>query len=199
MPDSEKKGLLPQIPVSDLLSSVANSVAQAQEVMNAVSLNEEVQLRRSGMHKQGFTAQWYTIPEVAMNIKMAIDINQKGEVQSQLVDGAYQQKYGFNVAGASTLTARIIAVPSESLAGLSLQKEDEVLAKVGDIKEIVARYEKCENPQLDAWFQPFSTRGYAGGFWHVLLTDTSADGEKIVHSSAVIDDRSGEIIQYKLF
>lgn len=199
MPESEKKGLLPQIPVSDLLSSVANSVAQAQETMNAVSLNEEVQLRRSGMHRQGFRAQWYTIPEVVMNIKMAIDVNQEGEVQSQLVDSAYQQKYGFNVAGASTLTARINAVPSETLAGLSIQKKNDVLAKVGEIKEIVTRYEICENPNLDAWFQPFSIQGYAGGFWHVLLTDTKTDGEIIIHSSTVIDDRSGEIIQYTIF
>ncbi len=199
MANNEKTGGLPHIPVSDLLSSAANSLAQAQEAMNATSLHEEIELKRSGMHKQGFRAHWYTIPEVNMNIKLVMDVNQDGQVQSQLVDGAYQQKYGFNVQGASTLSTRIKTVPSESLSQMSLHKEEDILAKIGDIKEVLIRFETCENPTITAWYQPFSTQGYDGGFWQIVLTDTLSEGNIVLLASAVIDDRTGDFLQYKLF
>jgi hypothetical protein len=183
------------LPVEDILLNTAQSVVEAQRVLDAYSLEQEVRIRQEGLDKLGLSASWYSIPELTFELKLAFELGNRGELTTQMVDAEYQSRYGFNLQASSLLKTRIVAVPANEPAGLSLRQTREVLAGVGRLKRVVEAYDAADTPRFEVRYHPFVTQGYAGGQWYVWLVDTAPAGEVAVRALAVVDDASGDVLR----
>lgn len=122
-------------PLGDLISSVANGVAQAQRALDMQTLQtfKDIYASSDGLQKElqriGYQPTWYKIPEVNAEIVMTLTIGERESVDSiqQLqtaqrrpgeiklfaapVDAHYANRYGYDIQGASTLKFKVVAVP----------------------------------------------------------------------------------------
>ena len=183
------------LPVEEILLNTAHSVLEAQRVLDAFSLEQEVRIRQEGLDKLGLAASWYSIPELTFELKLAFELGNRGELKTQMVDAEYQSRYGFNLKASSLLKTRIVATPATEPAGLSLRQTREVLQRVGQLKKVVETYDAADTPRFEVRYRPFVTSGYAGGLWYVWLVDTASTGEVAVRALIVVDDASGEVLR----
>lgn len=189
------QGQVVSLPVEEILLNTAHSVLEAQRVLDAFSLEQEVRIRQEGLDKLGLAASWYSIPELTFDLKLAFELGSRGELKTQMVDAEYQARYGFNLKASSVLKTRIVATPANEPAGLSLRQTREVLQRVGQLKKVVEAYDSADTPRFEVRYRPFVTRGYAGGLWYVWLVDTAPTGEMAVRALAVVDDASGGVLR----
>lgn len=192
---SDKKNVVPSLPVGDILLNVAQSVVKAQQTMDQASLASELRIREQDLDKFGLKASWYTIPELDFDLKLAFELDKRGELKTQMVDAEYQSKYGFNVQASSELKTKITAVPPAEAQGFALLDEKTVLKRTGQIKKIVTAYDNADTPYFQVLYRAFSPQGYTGGLWYVFLMDTLENGQKKVRAMTVIDDASGDVIR----
>lgn len=190
-----KKGAVPSLPVGNILLNVAESVVKAQQMMDKASLDTEVRIREQELDKYGMAAHWYTIPELNFDLRLAFELDSRGNVKTQMVDAEYQSKYGFNVKASSLLQTKIVATPPAETIGLSLLDEKVVLKRVGQIKKIVEAYDRADTPHFIVCYRPFVRQGYNGGLWYVILMDTQPSGQKLVRALTVINDATGNVIR----
>lgn len=190
-----KKNVVPSLPVGDILLNVAESVVKAQQTMDQASLATELRIREQELDKFGLKASWYTIPELEFDLKLAFELDHRGELKTQMVDAEYQSKYGFNVQASSELKTKITAVPPAEAQGFSLLDEKTVLKRTGRIKKIVTAYDRADTPYFQTLYRAFSPQGYTGGLWYVFLMDTLDNGQKKVRAMTVIDDATTNVIR----
>jgi hypothetical protein len=195
MADDAQPAQVVSLPVEEILLNTARSVLEAQRVLDAFSLEQEVRIRQEGLDKLGLAASWYSIPELTFDLKLAFELGTRGELKTQMVDAEYQSRYGFNLKASSLLSTRIVATPANEPAGLSLRQTREVLEGVGRLKRVVEAYDAADTPRFETRYRPFVTQGYAGGLWYVWLVDTAAGGEVAVRALVVVDDASGEVLR----
>lgn len=190
-----KKSGVPSMPVEDILVNVAESVVRAQQALDNASLNSELRIREQELDKLGLSAQWYTIPELNFDLRLAFEIGDRGEVTTQMVDAEYQSKYGFDVKASSLLQTKIVAVPPGEAAGLSLLDKAFVLKLAGRIKLVVEAYARAGAPYFTVQYRPFVTQGYDGGLWYVMLLDTLLSGKRKLMALVVVDDAEGKVVR----
>lgn len=183
------------MPVEEVILNAARSVVEAQRVLDAASLEAEVQIRQQGLDRLGLAARWYTIPELTLSLKLAFEIGSLGELKTQMVDADYQSRYGFNLKASSLLETRIVAAPAAEPEGLSLLAARDVLRAVGRIKQVVVAHDEADAPRFEVRYVPFVRQGYAGGLWFVWLLDTSGEGEVSIKALSVVDDGSGDVVR----
>jgi uncharacterized protein involved in exopolysaccharide biosynthesis len=194
--DTAKPSDVPSLPVDEILLNVAQSMVRAQQALDSASLATAVEIRAAGLDEQlGLQPRWYTIPELLFELRLAFEIGDRGEVTTQLVDAAYQSKYGFSVKASSDLTTKIVATPPPEGRGLSLLDERTVLRSAGRIKRVVEAYDRADAPYFVIRYRAFVTQGYAGGLWYVLLMDRSAEGQAGLRALVVIDDASARVLR----
>ncbi len=186
---------VPSLPVGDILLNVAESLVKAQQTMDQASLNTELMLREQELDKFGLSAKWYTIPELDFDLKLAFELDQRGELKTQMVDAEYQSKYGFNIKASSLLQTKIKTIPPGETRGLSILDEKTVLQQVGQIKKIVEAYDRADTPYFLVRYRAFNPQGYTGGLWYTFLMDTMETGRRKVRAMAVIDDATGNVIR----
>lgn len=186
---------IPSLPVGDILLNVAESLVKAQQTMDQASLAAELRIREQELDKFGLKASWYTIPELDFDLRLAFELDQRGELKTQMVDAEYQSKYGFNVQASSLLQTKIKAVPPGEAEGLSLLDEKTVLKRVGQIKKIVEAYDRADTPHFLVRYRAFTPHGYTGGLWYVFLMDTLETGQRKVRALAVMDDATTDVIR----
>lgn len=187
---------VPALPVDEILLNVAQSVVRAQQAMDSASLATEIQLREAGLDEQlGLTAQWYTIPELLFDLRLAFEVSDRGDVTTQLVDADYQSRYGFSVKASSELTTRIVAAPPPEGRGPSLLDERFVLQRAGRIKRVVEAYDRADSPYFVVRYRAFAPRGYAGGLWYALLMDRDVDGQASLRALVVVDDATEKVVR----
>lgn len=185
----------PTLPVEDILVNVAESVVEAQQALDTASLASEVRIREQELDKLGLKSHWYTIPELDFDLRLAFEIGDRGELETEMVDADYQSRYGFNLKASSLLQTRIVATPPGEVAGLSLLDERFVLERAGQIKKIVEAYDRADTPHFAVRYRPFSRTGYDGGLWYALLLDTLATGETRLRALVAVDDASREVVR----
>jgi DNA uptake protein ComE-like DNA-binding protein len=190
-----KTNSIPSLPIEEILASVAGSVVQAQQLMDEQSLASEVRLREQELDKNfGLSATWYTIPELALELRLAFEVSNKGEVKSQMVDAAYQSKYGFDLKASSLLQSKIVAVPPGESSGLSLLDKAVVLKKIGRLKKIAEAWGRSDAPHFTIRYYPFVRQGYNGGLWFVKLMDETLTGA-VIRALVVIEDATEAIVR----
>jgi hypothetical protein len=190
-----KKNVVPSLPVGDILLNVAESLVKAQQTMDQASLATELRIREEELDKFGLKASWYTIPELDFDLRLAFELDHRGELKTQMVDAEYQSKYGFNVQASSLLQTKIKAVPPLEAQGLSLLDEKTVLKRVGQIKKVVEAYDRADTPHFLVRYRAFTPHGYTGGLWYVFLMDTLETGQRKVRALAVVDDATTDVIR----
>ena len=190
-----KNTSVPSLPVGDILLNVAESLVKAQQTMDQASLNTELMLREQELDKFGLSAKWYTIPELDFDLKLAFELDQRGELKTQMVDAEYQSKYGFNIKASSLLQTKIKTIPPGETRGLSILDEKTVLQQVGQIKKVVEAYDRADTPYFLVRYRAFNPQGYTGGLWYTFLMDTMETGQRKVHALAVIDDATAKVIR----
>jgi len=198
MPDNSDTSstTVPSLPVDDILVRLADSLAQAQQALDQASLRTEMEIHQAGLDTQfGMSAKWYSIPELTFDIKLAFEIGDKGQVTTQMVDAAYQNKYGFNLKASSLLQTRIVAAPAAEGQGLHLLEAAEVLRRIGTLKRVVMAYARAAAPHFVAVYRPFSPQGYSSGLWYALLLDALAGGGQHLSALVVVNDQDGQIVR----
>jgi hypothetical protein len=190
-----KKNVVSSLPVGDILLNVAESLVKAQQTMDQASLATELRIREEELDKFGMKASWYTIPELDFDLRLAFELDHRGELKTQMVDAEYQSKYGFNVQASSLLQTKIKAVPPGEAEGLSLLDEKTVLKRVGQIKKVVEAYDRADTPHFLVRYRAFTAQGYNGGLWYAFLMDTLETGQRKVRALAVMDDATGDVIR----
>lgn len=197
MPDNPSTPTsVPSLPVDDILVKLADSLAQAQQALDQASLRSEMEIHQAGLDRQfGMSAKWYAIPELTFDVKLAFEIGDKGEVTTQMVDAAYQNKYGFNLKASSLLQTRIVATPAAEGQGLHLMDAADVLRRIGTVKRVVMASARAAAPHFVAVYRPFSPQGYSGGLWYALLLDALAGGGQHLSALVVVSDQDGQIVR----
>jgi hypothetical protein len=190
-----KKNVVPSLPVGDILLNVAESLVKAQQTMDQASLATEIRIREEELDKFGLKASWYTIPELDFDLKLAFELDHRGELKTQMVDAEYQSKYGFNVQASSLLQTKIKSVPPGEAQGLSLLDEKTVLKRVGQIKKVVEAYDRADTPYFLVRYRAFTSHGYTGGLWYIFLMDTLETGHRKVRALAVVNDEDNQVIR----
>lgn len=131
-----------EVPFSLLLSQTAEAVAQAQAAMDETSMRLQAKLDElsaaaiadggeepSGLARFQVDATWYHIPEVEIDVRMALSMKVEEEVRSdgRRVVRPLLRSIPYNVktsretvleaTGTSSVKARIVSVPASERAG----------------------------------------------------------------------------------
>jgi len=109
-----------------LIRDICRSVAEAQRELDKSALLAQTELENNypGLHKIGYQVTWYHIPEVTVELKMAMHFNYHKENENDknspetfdvllgAYNGKYKQSYDFEEEGSSTLKFRLVPIPS---------------------------------------------------------------------------------------
>ncbi|MDJ0840346.1 MAG: PASTA domain-containing protein [Acidobacteriota bacterium] len=144
-------------PLGDIIAAVGQGVAQAQQELDAATLDtvkaiyEEGDDRLLGLLRDiGYQPTWYTIPEVTGEVSMSLTIGEEKESTSSggLISGrglrlygspmnaSYTNKFNMELKAASSIKFRIVPVPpSPSVEQLRVAPAliGKTLAEAGEI------------------------------------------------------------------
>jgi hypothetical protein len=107
--------ILIQTPAA-LIREICRSVADAQRELDSLALSAQDNLHKEHpeLHEIGYQVPWYNIPEVNIELKVAMHFDYKDEIPEVLV-GAYNAKYkqtsNLMEEGSSTLKFRLVSMP----------------------------------------------------------------------------------------
>ena len=105
-------------PAAKLVREISQSVAEAQRDLDSAALESQAKLASThpDLANAGYLVPWYQIPEVQVELKMAVHYERKtsgSPVRVWLTP--YNAKYGstqnFSAEGTSTLKLKIMPVP----------------------------------------------------------------------------------------
>ncbi|MCB9529506.1 MAG: PASTA domain-containing protein [Myxococcales bacterium] len=115
-------------PIGDLIAEVGRGVAEAQQAMDAATI-EQVRALAEGddstlalLRQIGWQPTWYQIPEASAEITVALTLTGSGQSpgggntpRMQLVatpvDASYANRYAYELKAASSVKFRIVPVP----------------------------------------------------------------------------------------
>lgn len=111
-------------PVADMISKLGEAVGVAQASLDKASLTaqEKLQSDHPELAKIGYQVSWYQMPEVSIEMKMAIHYERKSEDDRSAriflapYNAKYKNAFTYAVEGASTLKLRIVPVPQAFVA-----------------------------------------------------------------------------------
>src|SRR6266404_5859281 len=106
-------------PVAEMISKLGEAVGVAQASLDQASLNAQETLNSDhpDLAKLGYQVSWYQMPEVSIEMKMAIHYERKSEEDKSPriflapYNAKYKNAFTYAVDGASTLRLRIVPVP----------------------------------------------------------------------------------------
>lgn len=112
-------------PLSKIIREVGTSIAETQKALDRNSLNTQLEIENDEILSQyDIQATWHHIPEVELELKMALSMSyeeekdSKGKVRGYRpvlcaapINASYKSLYEYNVEGASTLKAKFVSIP----------------------------------------------------------------------------------------
>lgn len=115
-------------PLSTILSEMGKSIAQTQKALDRNSIDTQIELSTDESLKEfDVEATWYHIPEVDIELKMALTMKYEEERDSKNrvrgykrvlnaapLNASYNSLNSYDVKGSSVLKARVISVPPSS-------------------------------------------------------------------------------------
>jgi hypothetical protein len=108
--------ILIQTPAA-LIREICRSIADAQRELDSLAINAQDNLEKEHpeLHEIGYQVSWYSIPEVNVELKVAMHFDYKEEKTPEVLLGAYNAKYkqisNFMEEGSSTLKLRLVSIP----------------------------------------------------------------------------------------
>jgi hypothetical protein len=117
-------------PVAEMISRLGEAIGTAQASLDQASLNaqEKLESDHPDLAKIGYQVTWYQMPEVSIEMKMAVHYERKSEEDKSAriflapYNAKYKNAFTYDVDGASTLKLRIVPVPQAF--GATLPKEE---------------------------------------------------------------------------
>ncbi|HRG68540.1 MAG: hypothetical protein IPK91_06125 [Saprospiraceae bacterium] len=109
-------------PLTSFISEIGKDIAEAQQAMDSHSLELQKSIETSILNKElqdlGYQATWYQIPEVQVELKMAVyyEENETTETNKKKLfftpfNAKYQNSYNYKSEGSSSIKVRIVPVP----------------------------------------------------------------------------------------
>ena len=105
-------------PAARMVRDIGASVADAQRQMDQAALQAQADLQTKfpELDKAGYQVTWYQIPEVQVELKMALHFEKKStdappRVYLAPFNAKYRSTLNFTADGSSTLKLRIVPVP----------------------------------------------------------------------------------------
>ncbi|MGA9119301.1 MAG: hypothetical protein WB699_08030 [Bacteroidota bacterium] len=113
------------VPLELVIVHAGRGIAQSQLELDKNSISTQVLIDNDeGLVDAGIKAPWYHFAEVTVELKMDLSLQrivqrQGGKLQaarlkifSAPMNAAYNNTFSFNASGASTITAKIVPIPS---------------------------------------------------------------------------------------
>ncbi|HIE31781.1 MAG TPA: hypothetical protein EYP67_05290 [Methanosarcinales archaeon] len=126
MTQEEVEGVLIR-PLGRLMQTIGSSIADAQRAMdeNSIAIQKAIeQAIDNGEIEYDIQAPWYHFPEVDIELKMALsmtekeEVDKKGRVRGYMpvilaapLNATYKNAYNYDVRGSSQLKAKIASIP----------------------------------------------------------------------------------------
>jgi hypothetical protein len=115
-------------PLSTILSEVGKSIAQTQRALDRNSIDTQIELSTDeALQEFDLEATWYHIPEVDIELKMALSMKYEEERDSKNrirgykrvlnaapLNASYKSLNSYDVEGSSVLKTKIVSIPSSS-------------------------------------------------------------------------------------
>ncbi|WP_242492660.1 hypothetical protein [Methanolobus psychrotolerans] len=115
-------------PLSTILSEMGKSIAQTQRALDRNSIDTQIELSTDEvLNEYNLEATWYHIPEVDIELKMALSMKYEEERDSKNrvrgyrpvlnaapLNASYNSLNSYAVEGSSVLKAKIVSVPPSS-------------------------------------------------------------------------------------
>jgi len=115
-------------PLSRIITEVGKSISETQQAMDRNSIDTQLAIDRDEILSQyDIQATWHHIPEVELELKMALTMKYKEEKDSKGVVRGYRSKlhaatlnasyknyHEYDVEGASTVKAKFVSIPPSS-------------------------------------------------------------------------------------
>ncbi len=115
-------------PLSTILSEMGKSIAQTQRTLDRNSIDTQIEISNDdALSDYNLEATWYHIPEVDIELKMALSMKYEEEKDSKNrvrgykrilnaapLNASYNSLNSYAVEGSSSLKAKIVSVPPSS-------------------------------------------------------------------------------------
>lgn len=116
-------------PIEDMLTATGRGIAQAQKAMDMASIEIQKEIDATeALAGTGIQATWYAIPEVELNLKIALSIEGTtgaggaagtgsvgkaagGKIRITPINARFQNQFDFSQQVASELKVKIVPVP----------------------------------------------------------------------------------------
>lgn len=115
-------------PLSTILSEMGKSIAQTQKALDRNSIDTQIELSTDeALQDYNLEATWYHIPEVDIELKIALSMKYEEERDSKNrlrgykrvlnaapLNASYNSQNSYAVEGSSVLKAKIVSIPASS-------------------------------------------------------------------------------------
>lgn len=115
-------------PLSQIIKEVGISISETQQAMDRNSIDTQLAIENDELLSQyDIKATWHHIPEVELELKMALTMKYREEKDSKgllrgyrpvlyaaPLNASYKNLHEYDVDGASTIKARFVSVPPSS-------------------------------------------------------------------------------------
>jgi hypothetical protein len=108
------------VPLTQMIQNIAKSVSEAQRALDitAMEMQNTLQNNYPDLARIGYQVSWYQIPEINVELKIAVHYERTGEENNRKVglflspyNAKYKNAFTYNAEGSSTLKLRIVPVP----------------------------------------------------------------------------------------
>jgi len=111
-------------PLSDVLVSIGKGLADTQIALDRNSADTQIFIDNDDiLSEYGLTATWYHMPEVYLELKLALSVHEETELDTKIsnakifgipLDASYTKNYDYSVEGSSLLKIKIASIPPPS-------------------------------------------------------------------------------------
>ncbi len=108
------------VPLTQMIQNIGQGVAEAQRALDTSAMESQNTLQNNypALAQIGYQVTWYQMPEVTVELKVAVHYEKTGEENNKKVglflspfNAKYKNAFTYDAAGTSTLKLRIVPVP----------------------------------------------------------------------------------------
>ena len=108
------------VPLTQMIQNIGQGVAEAQRALDTSAMESQNTLQNNypALAQIGYQVTWYQMPEVTVELKVAVHYEKTGEENNKKVglflspfNAKYKNAFTYDAAGTSTLKLRIVAFP----------------------------------------------------------------------------------------
>lgn len=116
------------VPLSQMIQKIAQGVAEAQRALDTSAMETQNTLQENypALAQIGYQTTWYQIPEVVVELKVAVHYERTGKENTKRVglflspfNAKYKNSFTYTAEGTSTLKLRIVPVPPPTLENVA--------------------------------------------------------------------------------